>query len=203
MPTENQIAEPAPSLASGHGLDAATWADFVTRLRYDCVGAGVRDHCTAAAIFIVQARRIIYGLDTDYSDNRVLIDHCNEGEWFSPKDYWDDQDEGERADLNKAMQAWSSCQFMKAGESDQWHVLGEMDGHAVTGWCENWEYINAHFTKDAAEAFIRRKRHDYRKGMRVYADSQYYAWESEALKEAILDGTLTYTPKEATCSAST
>lgn len=31
--------------------------------------------------------------------------------------------------------------------------------------------------------------------MRVYVESQYYAWEFEAIKEAILDGTLTYTPK--------
>nr|WP_233092140.1 hypothetical protein [Pseudomonas sp. MF6772] len=177
-------------------MDAATWADFITRLRHDCVGVGVHDHCTSAAIFIVQARRIVYGIDTDYSDNRVLIDHCNEGEWFSPKDYWDEQDEDERASLNKAMQAWSGCQFMKADEQDQWYVLGELEGHAVTGWCENWEYINAHFTKDAAEAFIRRKKHDYGKGMRVYVESQYYAWEFNAIKEAILDGTLTYTLKE-------
>ena len=38
MPTENKIPEPAPSLATGHALDAATWADFVQRLRYDCDG---------------------------------------------------------------------------------------------------------------------------------------------------------------------
>lgn len=31
--------------------------------------------------------------------------------------------------------------------------------------------------------------------MRVYVESQYYAWEFNAIKEAILDGTLTYTPK--------
>lgn len=113
---------------------------------------------------------LCYGIDTDYSDNRVLLDHCNDGEWFSPKEYWVDQDEEDRAELNKAMQDWSSCQFMKADESDQWHVLGELEGHVVTGWCESWEYINAHFTKDAAEAFIRRKKHDYGKGMRVYVE---------------------------------
>jgi hypothetical protein len=33
--------------------------------------------------------------------------------------------------------------------------------------------------------------------MRVYVESQYYAWEFEAIKAAILDGTLTYTPKVA------
>ena len=56
--------------------------------------------------------------------------------------------------------------------------------------------MNSHFTKDAAEAFIRRKKHDYGE-MRVYVESQYYAWEFEAIKAAILDGTLTYTPKVA------
>lgn len=86
---------------------------------------------------------------------------------------------------------------MKADESDQWHVLGELDGHAVTGVCENWECINAHFTKDADEAFTRRKKHDYGKGMRADVESQYYSWEFNAIKEAILNGTLIYTPKEA------
>jgi hypothetical protein len=31
-------------------------------------------------------------------------------------------------------------------------------------------------------------------GLRVYAESQYYAWEFEAIKAAILEGKLTYTP---------
>ena len=72
MPTENKIAEPAPSLATGHYLDAATWADFVQRLRYDCKGKRVHDHCTADAIFIVEARRIVSGLDMDYTDKRLV-----------------------------------------------------------------------------------------------------------------------------------
>jgi len=53
--------------------------------------------------------------------------------------------------------------------------------------------VNSHFTRDAAEAFIRRKQHDYGE-MRVYVESQYYAWEFEAIKEAILDGTATPSP---------
>ncbi|MGW8466514.1 hypothetical protein [Pseudomonas sp. CLCA07] len=58
MPTENKIAEPERSLATASALDADTWSDVVKRLRHDCVGAGVRDHCTANAIFIVQVRLI-------------------------------------------------------------------------------------------------------------------------------------------------
>lgn len=85
MPTENLIAEPVPSLATGHSLDAATWADFVTRLRYDCNGERVRDHCTAAAIFIVEARRIVCGLDMDYTQQRMVYWDSGESAAYSIK----------------------------------------------------------------------------------------------------------------------
>ena len=42
------------SLAVGAPLTQATFADFVERLRHDCVGDGVRDHWTADAFFVVQ-----------------------------------------------------------------------------------------------------------------------------------------------------
>lgn len=197
MPTENKFAEPAPSLATGHHLDAATWADFVQRLRYDCKGKRVHDHCTADAIFIVEARRIVAGLDMDYTDKRLVYWDSGESVAYSVKEYWDGLSSYEKSQLNKKMQTWSECQFMKADESDQWYVLGELEDHTVTGWDDRWEYVNAHFTHAAAEAFIKRKKHDYRDGMRVYVESQYYAWEFNAIKEAIMDGTLTYTPKVA------
>jgi hypothetical protein len=38
--------------------------------------------------------------------------------------------------------------------------------------------MNSHFTKDTAEAFIRRKQHDYGE-MRIYVESQYYDWKFE------------------------
>ncbi|MEN5313383.1 hypothetical protein [Pseudomonas koreensis] len=197
MPTENKIAEPAPNLATGHHLDAATWADFVQRLRYDCKGKRVHDHCTADAIFIVEARRIVSGLDMEYTDKRLVYWDSGESVAYSVKEYWDGLSSYEKSQLNKKMQDWSQCQFMKADESDQWYVLGELPDHNVTGWDDRYEYINAHFTYAAAEAFIKRKKRDYRDGMRIYVESQYYAWEFNAIKEAILDGTLTYTPKVA------
>jgi hypothetical protein len=194
MHTENKPAEPLPSLATGHPLSAATWADFVQRLHYDCVGAGVRAHGTSAALFTVQTKRIDYGFDPEYAEGRVVC--LEDRSWFSPKEYWDDLDEEERAELDEALQADRECGFMDMDEDDQWEYLSECDNHTVTGWNERWEIVNSHFTKDAAEAFIRRKKHDYGE-MRVYVESQYYAWEFEAIKEAILDGTLTYTPKVA------
>ena len=72
MPTENKPAESLPTLATGAALDASTWTDFVQRLRYDCKGERVNDHCTSAAIFIVEARRIVCGLDMDYTERRLV-----------------------------------------------------------------------------------------------------------------------------------
>ncbi|ROM94434.1 hypothetical protein [Pseudomonas brassicacearum] len=192
MPTENNPVQPLPSLATGHPLSAATWADFVQRLHHDCVGAGVRSHGTAAALFTVQTKRIDYGFDPEYAEGRVVC--LEDRSWFSPKEYWDDLDDEERAELDESLQADRECGFLDLDEDDQWEYLSECDSHTVTGWNKRWEIVNSHFTKDAAEAFIRRKKHDYGE-MRVYVESQYYAWEFEAIKEAILDGTLTYTPK--------
>ncbi|KNH48322.1 hypothetical protein [Pseudomonas lini] len=196
MPIENKIAEPTPSLATGHALDTATWTDFVTRLRHDVKGPRVHDHCTSAAIFKVECRKIVYGLDMDYTDKHLVYWDSGESAAYSIAEYWKQCSRGEKTELNKCMQGWSECQFMKASENDQWYVLGELPEHTVTGWDDRWEYVNAHFTYDAAQAFIARKKHDYRDGMRVYVDSQYYCWEFEAIKSVILDGTLTYMPRE-------
>jgi hypothetical protein len=191
MPTENKPAEPLPSLATGAALDASTWNDFVERLRYHCNGAGVKWHHTAAAIFTVQTKRIDYGYEIDYAEGRVV--RLEDRSWFSPKEYWEDLDDEERAEIDQALMADRECSFMDLDEDDQWGYLAECDDHTVTGWNKRWEIVNSHFTRDAAEAFIRRKQHDYGE-MRVYVESQYYAWAFEAIKEAILDGKLTYTP---------
>ena len=182
---------PALSLATGGDLNAATWADFVQRLRHDCVGLGVRSHGTAAALFTVQAKKIDYGFEVDYAEGRVVC--LEDRSWFSPKEYWAHLDRNEKACLNKKAQAYCERKFMRADEGEQWEILSELEDHTVTGWNTRWEIVNSHFTKDAAEAFIRRKRHDYGE-MRVYAESQYYAWEFEAIKAAILSGTLHFTP---------
>lgn len=194
MPTENKPAEPLPTLAAGAALDSSTWTDFVERLRYHCNGAGVKQHHTAAAIFTVQTKRIDYGYEIDYAEGRVVC--LEDRSWFSPEEYWEDLDDEERAEINLSLMADRKCEFLDLCEDDQWEYLAECDDHTVTGWNERWEIVSSHFTREAAEAFIRRKQHDYGE-MRVYVESQYYAWEFEAIKEAILNGTLAFTPKAA------
>lgn len=177
-----------------HGvLNEETWADFIKRLRHDCVGEGVREHATADALFVVEAKRIITGIDTDYTDQICVL--CEDSIWYSPEEYWDDLDDEQQAELDA--QCDEDVAFLDLSERDQWDILRDLDDHTVTGWDSRWEYINAHFTKAAAERFIERKKHDYREGMRVFVESQYYAWEFNAIKEGILNGTITYTPKAA------
>jgi len=176
----------AAALANNSELTPETWANFVDRLRHDCVGDGVDDHYTADAIFIVQARRLIYGIDRDYSDKVCVIveDSC----WHSPMEYWSDLDYEEQESLDRESVTSRASTFTELTEWQQWSILGDLPDHTVTCWDERWEYVNAHFTKDAAEAFIRRKKHDYRDGLRVYVDAQTYCWEYNAIKAAILNG---------------
>lgn len=175
------------SIAVGGQLTPDTWADFVQRLRHHCKGQGVNWHHTAAALFTVQTQRTDYGYERDYAEGLVVI-HDGSA-WFSPDDYWKDLDEEEQSELNAIAQEDGGCDFTDMDTDDQWEILAGLDDHAVTGWNKRWEIVNSHFTKEAAEAFIRRKQHDYGP-MRVYVESQYYAWEFEAIKEAIMDGRL-------------
>lgn len=178
------------TLARGAPLTPDTWADFVTRLRYDCVGEGVHDHCTADAIFTVQSRKRIVGIDKELIDQWLV--HCDDSEWESPQEYHADCDEEGAANLDVLSQEHHGLDFLQLKESDQWDVLECLPDHNVTGWDERWEHVNSHFTRAAAEAFIRRKKHDHY-ALRVYVDSQYYSWEFNAIKEAILSGRLTLT----------
>lgn len=178
-----------PSLAKGYPLTKETYDDFVSRLKHDCVGNGVKEHCTAEALFIVQSKRIVSGIDLDYSDDRMV--YCDDSSWFSPQEYWDDLDDEGKENLNSQSVNHCGCEFLELDCSDQWDVLSDLDNHCVTGYEERWEYVNSHFTKAAAEAFIARKKHDHRE-LRVYVESQYWAWEFNAIKDAILSGQLVF-----------
>jgi hypothetical protein len=172
------------SLAKGMPLTEETWNDFVSRLRHDCVGKGVEDHYTADAIFIVQAKRRIFGIDPDFGGDKVVL--YDESYWLSPEDYYNDLDDEGKEDLD----AKSIIGFLELRDWQQWDLLAELEDHTVTGVIDEWEYVNAHLTKDSAEAFIARKKHDYRDGLRVCVEAQVYCWEYNTIKEAILSGRL-------------
>ncbi|MEH8253364.1 hypothetical protein [Aeromonas veronii] len=183
----SQQSDKPVSLAHGAPLSPESWADFVARLHHDCVGEGVHDHCTADAIFKVESRELIYGINKDYTDKIAVI--CDDSVWFSPQEYWDECDDDQQSHLNELAQEAEGEDFLNLKRfRAQWNILGELDDHTVTGWDDKWVPVNSHFTKDAAEAFIKRKRHDYREGMRVYVDAQTHCWEYNTIKEGILQG---------------
>lgn len=124
MSTENQTSRSAAA------LDSASWSDFVDRTCYYCNGAEVRRHNTDAAIFTVQTKRIDYSYEIDYAEGRVV---CLEDQSrFSPKGYWEDLDDKERAEIDQALIADRECSFMDLKEDDQWEYLAECDDHTVT-----------------------------------------------------------------------
>lgn len=173
-----------PTIAQGAALTPETWDDFVSRLHHDCVGEGVRDHCTADAVFLVQKRVKSYcaeGCDGEAFDIYCSGDGetCNADNWYD----WLSEVEKRRLDAECA------GNFLAASKYDQINALREICPNAdVHEFNWSWEFVNQHFTKDAAEAFIRRKKHDYPDGLRVYVDCTYYSWELNTIKAAILSG---------------
>jgi hypothetical protein len=178
------------SLATGSKLDHSTFADFVERLRHHVRGEGVDWHSTADAFFTVQARKIVFGIDRDYTD-KVAV-YVDESSYFSVQEYWANCYAERRVRLHRLAQDAAGCGFLALSESDQWDILGGLPEHTVSGWDERWEIVNSHFTKEAADAFIRRKKHDYRDGLRVYVEAQVYCWEFNAIIKGLMDGQIIF-----------
>lgn len=181
------------SLAYGAPLTQSTFADFVERLRYDCKGERVNDHCTADAFFLVQHKDRVCGLDAEYSDKRFIFDDANHAEYESPQEWFNALEEEGQEFFNQKAQDQSGADFLDLFECDQWDMFAndEVEDHSVIYYQDEWKTINYHFTYDAAEAFIKRKGHDYGE-MRVYTDAHTYGWEYNAIKAALLDGSLVY-----------
>lgn len=181
------------SIATGAPLSKETFDDFVARLKHDCVGDGVKRHYTADAIFVVQQKIRVYGVSEDYSGIRCV--YRNEEMWESLDEFWTDIDDEDRLSLDIiAKNDVNDCEtgFLGLDDYNKWALLeDDQQEFIVTSYVEKWQYVNVHLTRDAADAFIKRKKHDY-KELRVYVDSQYRCWEFNEIKNAILTGKLVY-----------
>lgn len=179
----------ADSLATGSGLTAATWADFVSRLRYDCVGEGVERHYTADATFHVE-KRVWQAVPDEISDIlRIYTDGHDE----PIAEFFNDLDADEQAALNQSVEG----EFLKADGYGMAQAIEKLYPDSTLYHAEErWEFVCQHFTRAAADAFIRRKGHDYRNGLRVYVDTTPYSRELNTIKAAILDGRIGIIAKE-------
>lgn len=182
------------TLAAGAALTAETWADFVARLRHDCVGEGVHDHCTADAVFLVQ-QAVEHVVPDGYGGDPVIFDGCEHSEPVS--DFFESCCEETKAKLNEACEG----SFMDAVGDEQEQALNDhLPDYSLIYVTTRWETLNQHFTKAAAEAFIKRKKHDYPKGLRVYVDASTYSWELNTIKAAILSGRIGFIPAAQTAA---
>lgn len=137
--------------------------DFVSRLRYHRRGEGVSDHCTRDAVFIVQKRNRIMGMDGCHNyDGYVWVNHDLEG--MEADERTTRRLNALDSDFDRNLRGWEKVYYL-----------------------DIWEYVSAHFTRESADAFIKRKGHDYEQ-LRVYVDCQVYCPEYNAIVDGILDG---------------
>lgn len=195
MTPTTKIEPVLPSIANGAELTAETFSNFVQRLRHHVRGEGVDWHHTADALFTVQAKRYIYGIDKDYTDKWAVC--VEDMSWDSPAEYWQDASDETRQELDAAANELCAKPFLESDASDQWSMLHDLDDHNVVGYDERWDYVNSHLTKEAAEAFIKRKKHDYPDGLRIYVEAQVYCWEFNAIINGLLDGCITFAQPDA------
>lgn len=185
--------KPATSLTTVSVLDANSWNGFVERLHFHNAGDGRSYHATNEPLFIVQSKEMICGFEDGFSGELYVFD--GESSCASPQEYWDNLDANEKHELNgKAIEAEEEL-FCDLSERDQWNILRDLDGHTVSRCKHEWRFVSAHFTKEAADAFIARKGHDYTE-LRVYVTSQVYCVEFNAIKKGILHGLITFNDPE-------
>jgi hypothetical protein len=140
--------------------------DFVARLTAENKGDRVGSHCTAHPLYIVQSLQCEYGVDPDFgTDGFVWV--------MDGTDYTRDE----------LIEAFTQ------GVDDN-EIPDFSDAEKVC-YRERWEYVSAHFTREAAVAYIDRKKHDYR-GMRIYVESRVHAHEFNSVVEALISGQIVF-----------
>lgn len=171
-------------------LTAETWKDFVERLRFDCEGDRVNEHCTANAIFIVQDEVLVIGIDPYCTDKLCYV--VDDGDpFFSPEEYWRSLEIQEKKKLNLLCAETHQKKFLDLPEQSAWSMVREVEDGTITGWDTRLEPVSFHMTHDAAQAWIKRKAHDYRK-LAIFVEAQTYCWEYNAIKQGILNGTINF-----------
>ena len=178
------------SIATGAELSAATFANFVDRLRHDCIGTRHEEHGTGQPGFYVEEQRFITGIDLEFTDDVAI--HCDDSTWFSIEAFMAQVVEDEMAELDAISKRINHSPFE---ENDLWgqiDCIKELEGHTVTGFMETWETLNFHLTHDAAQHYIDKNHAKHKNKLRIAVESQYRCDEFNTIRRAILDGKLVF-----------
>lgn len=114
------------------------------------------EHCTADPIFVVEQKIRDYGYDPDYTE---------ESEWVD-----DETSELCGEEKSKRLSALDN-----AGRPVS-------DKYRRVFYKERWEFVTACFTREGAEAFIRRQKHNL-KEVRIYVNSLFRNQEMIDVRE--------------------
>lgn len=191
MSSEDQIKkqeeqESKNTLANGCELSKETFDDFVSRLNFDIKHNNL---CTADPVFDVQVWRTEWCVDKEFTDDVGVV--CDDSVWFSLDEWYED----ERCESGNGSLAYSDRKWYDLDAYEKEIVVESIEDHRVLGYKREWAHVNSHLTKDAAERFISRKKHDYGK-MRVFVSSAYWCWELKEIMEGLRDGRIVYAERE-------
>lgn len=165
-----------------------TWAEFTQQLKqsWENDNAG-----TDSPIFVVQSKNIVWGLDpaSDSVEITNIVDVDQESKYKSVEEFFDSLKAAEKHDLNGLAIDEEDELFLDIKASTQINILSDWNERNVY-ICHGkyfWEDINCHLTRTAADAFIKRKSHDYGE-LRVFVKSLYWCDEFKNLLNAIISG---------------
>ncbi|MFV5374663.1 ead/Ea22-like family protein [Acinetobacter calcoaceticus] len=165
-----------------------TWAEFTQQLKqsWENDNAG-----TDSPIFVVQSKNIVWGLDpaSDSVEITNIVDVDQESKYKSVEEFFDSLKAAEKHDLNGLAIDEEDELFLDIKASTQINILSDWNERNVN-ICHGkyfWEDINCHLTRTAADAFIKRKSHDYGE-LRVFVKSLYWCDEFKNLLNAIISG---------------
>lgn len=172
-------------------MEKEEWDDFVERLHHHNRGEGVNEHRTASPIFMVQKKERVWGLEPEYVEGTAYIedDSGEHHEYATIAECLKELDEDQIADIKHSAWLIFDERLENLDDDDMLYILTDK-GHDIqlVGYIDRWENINAHLTREAAQAFIDRKSHDYPAGLRIYVESLYWCKEFKQVIDAILDG---------------
>jgi hypothetical protein len=166
------------------------WAEFTQQLKnsWEKDNAG-----TDSPIFVVQAKNIVWGLDPTHDSVEItnIVDVDQDSKYKSVEEFFESLKATDKHDLNGLAIDEEDELFLDVKASTQFKILTDWNwnGHNVH-ICHGkyfWEDINCHLTRSAAEAFIKRKSHDYGE-LRVFVKSLYWCDEFKNLLNAIITG---------------
>lgn len=136
-------------------------------------------------------KNIVWGLDpaSDSVEITNIVDVDQESKYKSVEEFFESLRAAEKHTLNGLAIDEEDELFLDVKASTQISILSDWDERSVH-ICHGkyfWEDINCHLTRSAAEAFIKRKAHDFSE-LRVFVKSLYWCDEFKSLLNAIISG---------------